>query len=461
MFGWIPFIIYIFRYFGPQQAVVSCFIGAWLFLPEASFPIQGLPDYTKISATCYGILLATLTSYGKPFRLFRSGFRWGWFDLVLIVPAALIYYAKHLRSFRLSWFDLPMLIWCLCPFASSIANGLGWYDGLSASLAQTIFWGGPYFLGRFYLNSLAGLKRLAIGIFWGGLIYVPLCLYEVRMSPQLHNLIYGYHPHSFAQTMRYGGFRPTVFMQHGLMVGMWIMAATLVGIWLWKTGVLRQLWGIPMPYLVITLIITLILVKSTGAYVYMLAGLVILFIARWFRTAVMLLLLTASILFYLYLGSSGNLNGDRVVSWAATIFNEDRAGSLEFRIDNEEILAEKARQQPIFGWGGWGRSRVYEENWAGELVDITTTDSLWIITFGEHGYVGLISLTTSMLLPVVGFCCLRYPAKYWSHRQVAPAAVLAVVVVLYMLDCTLNAMINPVFILACGGISGLVQQEKN
>lgn len=460
MFSWIPAIILIFSYLGPQQAVVSCFIGAWLFLPEASFPIQGLPDYTKISATCYGILFAIVIYHGKPFRLFRASFRWGWLDLLLIVPASVIYYAKHFKSFRLGWLDLPMIIWCLCPFASSMANGLGWYDGLSASLAQTVFWGGPYLLGRIYLNSLAGLKRLAIGIFIGGLIYVPLCLFEVQMSPQLHNIIYGYHPHSFAQTMRYGGFRPTVFMQHGLMVGMWMMAATLVGIWLWKTRVLRQFWGIPMPYVVITLIITLFLVKSTGAYVYLLAGVVILFIARWFRTAVVLLLLMASILFYLYLGSSGNLNGDRVVSWAATIFNEERAHSLEFRIDNEEILSEKAREQPIFGWGGWGRARVYEENWAGELVDITATDSLWIITFGNHGYVGLISLTTAMLLPVIIFCCGRYPAKYWSHRQVAPAAVIAVVVVLYMLDCTLNAMLNPVFTLACGGISGLVQQDK-
>jgi hypothetical protein len=215
-----------------------------------------------------------------------------------------------------------------------------------------------------------------------------------------------------------------------------------------------------MPYVVITLIITLVLVKSAGAYVYLLAGVVILFIARWFRTAVVLLLLMSSILFYLSLGSSGNLNGDRVVSLAATIFNEDRAQSLEFRIDNEEILSEKAREQPLFGWGGWGRARVYEENWEGELVDITITDSLWIIAFGNHGYVGLISLTTAMLLPVTVFCFGRYPAKYWSHPKVAPAAVIAVVVVLYMFDCTLNSMVNPVFILACGGISGLVQEDK-
>jgi hypothetical protein len=66
----------------------------------------------------------------------------------------------------------------------------------------------------------------------------------------------------------------------------------------------------------------------------------------------------------------------------------------------------------------------------------------------------------SLLLPVVSFCLLRYPASTWSHRKVAPAAVLAVALALYVLDCILNAMINPVFALISGGISGLVLREE-
>ena len=56
----------------------------------------------------------------------------------------------------------------------------------------------------------------------GGLIYVPLCLFEVRMSPQLHNMVYGFAQHSFGQTVRGGGWRPMVFMQHGLAVGLFM-----------------------------------------------------------------------------------------------------------------------------------------------------------------------------------------------------------------------------------------------
>lgn len=86
---------------------------------------------------------------------------------------------------------------------------------------------------------------------------------------------------------------------------------------------------------------------------------------------------------------------------------------------------------------------------------MSITDSLWIIAFGSNGVVGLSSLIASLLLPVCWFV-LRYPANYWSHRQVAPAAVLAVLLALYTLDCVLNAMVNPIFAIISGGLSGLV-----
>jgi len=34
------------------------------------------------------------------------------------------------------------------------------------------------------------------------------------------------------------------------MVGAWMMAAALLGIWLWKAGVIKQIWGIPIRWLV-------------------------------------------------------------------------------------------------------------------------------------------------------------------------------------------------------------------
>jgi len=430
MFGWIPAVFYIFKRFPAREAVVVSFITAWLFLPVADLKfVQGIPPYSKMSAPCYGILLATILLDAKRFSFFQLG-----------------------------WLDLPMIVWCLCPFASSITNDLGWYDGMSATFAQSVTWGVPYYLGRVYLNSLDGLRKLAIGIFIGGLVYVPLCLFEIRFTPLLHRMIYGFStPESFIATMRYGGFRPEVFMNTGLMVGAWMMAATLSGIWLWRTGVFKQLWGIPVKWLVAGLLITTVLVKSTGSLGLLVLGGIILFFTKWFRNSLLVLVLVTSICLYLYDGVNGTFSGDQIVDTISTYVNPDRASSLKFRFDNEKLLSEKARERMVFGWGGFGRNRVYDHATG---KDISVTDSLWIIAFGSTGIVGLISLTASLLLPVVMFV-LRYPAHLWFTNKVAPAAVIAVLIVLYTIDCLVNAMLNPVYIVACGGLAGLVLRQTS
>ncbi len=434
MLAWIPILLYLFVRFPVQKAVVIGFIGAWLFLPQkAGFSFPGFPDYSRISAASYGILLATC-----------------------------IFDVGRFQRFKLGWFDLPMLIWCLCPIASSVSNDLGLYDGLSSALSQTVQWGFPYFLGRIYFNNLKGLRLLAVGIFLGGIVYVPLCLYEIRMSPQLHSMVYGYFPHSFAQTARYGGFRPQVFMQHGLAVGLWMMAATLVGIWLWQAGVIKQVWRISMGWLVPVLLITFILCKSTGAWLLFALGLVIFFAARQLGTALPLLLLIGGIFFYPYYVATGQftqLQQDKIISVMTEITNEERAASLGHRFKNEQILGDKARQRIIFGWGGWNRNRVYQvHHWTGELVDLAKPDSLWIITFGTMGLVGLFSIIASLSLPIVIFCW-RYPARLWFNLKVAPAAAVTIVLALYMTDNLINSMFNPVFPLASGGIAGMLLRE--
>ena len=53
-----------------------------------------------------------------------------------------------------------------------------------------------------------------------GLLYSALIVFEIRMSPQLHKWVYGFFPHTWGQQVRYGGFRPVVFLGHGLWVSM-------------------------------------------------------------------------------------------------------------------------------------------------------------------------------------------------------------------------------------------------
>ncbi|MEO6861654.1 MAG: O-antigen ligase domain-containing protein [Microcoleus sp.] len=421
MFGLIPVVLYLFVRFPTQRAVIISFVAAWLFLPQASYPIPLLPPYTKISASCYAILLATI-----------------------------IYDTARITTFKPGWLDVPMVICCLCPIVSQVTNG---GSPISPTFNQIITWGMPYFLGRLYMGSLDGLRQLAIGIFAGGLAYIPFTLVEGVKGPILHQMVYGVNAfEDWGQARRMGGWRPVVFMQHGLMVGVWMMTAALIGVWLWQTGTLKKFQGQSIKTLAIVLTIAFFLCRSTGAYSLFGIALFILFFAKWFRTSLPLLFVIGYISFYLYIAASGQFSSKDVMGVINPIFGEERAGSLKFRFDMEEILGDKARQKFLFGWGDSGGNRVYN----GYGQDISVTDSLWIIEFGTNGAVGLVSLFSSFLLPVVVFATLKYPARTWSNPKVAPAAVLGVAVTMYMFDCVLNAMTNPIFALIVGGISGLV-----
>jgi len=76
-----------------RRKPLSSFITAWLFLPQVEFTQPGL-DYTKMSATCFNVLLAAIV-----------------FDI------------KRFSSFKPSWLDLPMLV---CAYAPCIIISNDW-----------------------------------------------------------------------------------------------------------------------------------------------------------------------------------------------------------------------------------------------------------------------------------------------------------------------------------------------
>ena len=174
LFGWPVAALFLFLLMRPRRAVIASVILAWLFLPVAGYKLAGIPAYTKTTAAGLAALLGVIA-----------------FD------------SRRLTSFRPTWIDLPMGIWCICPFFASLSNDLGIHDGFTSAFYQSITWGVPYLLGRIYLSDLIGMHDLAFGIFIGGLLYVPLCLLEIRLSPQLHTWVYGFFPHdSFEQTLK-------------------------------------------------------------------------------------------------------------------------------------------------------------------------------------------------------------------------------------------------------------------
>lgn len=429
LYGWVPFTLLLFILLPPRRAVLAGYIGAWLFLPMRTIPVNVLPDIDKVTISSFGVLLGIV--------LFDSA---------------------RLTLFRPRWFDLPMFVWCTTPFVSSMVNKLGPWDGASAVIAQLVLWGIPYFIGRIYFTDWLALRELAVAIFVGGLIYVPLCLFEIKMSPVLHLWVYGYRQHNIAQAHRFGGWRPMVFMQHGLAVGFWMTAASLMGVWLWQTGSMRRLGGAKAGGLVASVVVTTVLCKAMAGLMFLLMGLGTLYWMRNARNAIPLCILLAVAPLYMVLRASGMVTGEYAVRVATSIFGEERAQSLDFRLNAENLLTKRALEAPFFGWGRWDpedthrpKWRVYDEETG---KDLAVTDGMWVITMGTCGLVGLASATLVVLMPAV-LLLRRVPPGYWAHPIAAAPAALAVLLTLHMMDNLLNAMLNPVYVVAIGGICAL------
>jgi hypothetical protein len=422
LFGWPIVAQVLFFVLPPRRAVLASVLLGFMFLPIASLKFgPGIPILSKLTIVSLSALIGV-----------------AFFD------------TTRLLSFRLKMVDLPMVVWVLCPLASSLANDLGPYDGFSSSFYKFCEWGVPYLLGRLYLSTLHGMSELAKAIFIGGLIYVPFCLLEIRLSPQLHNWVYGYFQHEFIQTIRFGGYRPTVFMNHGIMVSTWMTMATLSGFCLWRWGLLRQIGPVQVPWLLLGLAATTILCKSVGAFLLLATGVIVLLLVRVAPSRA--LLLTLAILPPLFLAVRvPRLISAKDLTEPPPGLDEDRTASVRFRLLNEDFLMDKAFRRPLFGWGLWGRARIHDVSGK----DITVTDSLWIIELGNEGCVGLFGMLAVFLTPVLGLLRALPNSETWKNRLAVPAVLACLIVLLFLIDCMFNDMNNPAYLMAVGGLANL------
>lgn len=426
MYSWIPICLVLFATLPPRRALLAVFLGGWLFLPVYNYDVPGLPDYNKITATAWGALIGVL--------LFNS---------------------QRLRNFKLHPLDFPMVIWCLCPFFSSVSNDLGVWDGLSGVIASVLTWGVPYLLGRVYFRTIQDFRELATAIFISGLIYAPLCLYEWRMSPQLHRMVYGEHQHEFQQTYRAIGYRPMVFLSHGLVLSMWMMVSTLCGYWLWQRAFLRYIGPVPMWICLSIVTAATLLTQSVNALFLLTVGLVILWAPLKLRITAPLICLMLVAPGYVYVRTLTDTNPMPLVRLVEKTISAERARSLQTRFVNEEILLTKARERPANGWGRWGRSRVLNDY--GE--DISKTDGMWIIALGETGFVGLFALMLVYAMPLLIFWK-RYPASSWRLHTTAPVAVIAIVIGLYSIDNLFNSAITPILVMSMGAVANVTRPDE-
>lgn len=418
MFGWIPVAIALFLWLPPWRAALAGFLVAWLFLPNAVFVLKGLPDYTKFAATCGVVLLGVVL-----------------FDF------------RRLISLRPAWYDIPILLFCLSPFVSSLTNRLGVHDGFSAVFEKMLTWGVPYAIGRLYFDSLSRARELAIGILVSGFVYAPLCLYELWKGPELHRIVYGYYQPYVDTELRFGILRPMVFMQSGLMLAVWMAAATVLGVWLWKSRALPTWRGFSIGWFVPVLGLITILMRSVNGWVLLALGLGLMALCFVRPSKIYLVCVIAVLVGYIGIRAADLWSGNQAAA-AAALISPARSSSILYRFRNEDIISGNARQKPLFGWG---RQSAAISDGQGSFA---VCDSLWMAMFVEFGVVGLVGFTGSLLFPIVLFIR-SFPPAQWREAAVAPAAALAIVLILYTTDHLANGMINPVFMLVSGALTAL------
>jgi hypothetical protein len=416
-------------------ATVWTILGGYLLLPVGTFfKIEMVPQFDKSSIPNLCALVGCIIFTRRPPRLWS----------------------------RMGVVEILILLCVVGPLVTSLLNGdpifvgdkvlpgVGAYDGFSALLFQVITLI-PFFLGRAFLRNAADTLQVFYVLSLAGLAYSLLLLFEIRFSPQLHNWIYGYYPSDFIQVMRENGsFRPMAFMGHGLVAAFFAMTAAVASATLWRAQVRILRFASPGT-VAAYLSAVLVLCRSGAASVY---GLVLVPLTRWtkprFQMRIALAFVVVALLYPL-LRSFDVFPTNTIVEVSRAI-DEARAGSLQYRFDQETQLLNRASQRILFGWGRYGRNRVYVELENGGAGDSSVTDGLWVITLGQFGLVGF--LAEFGLLAISVFRAANALKFAESFRESLFLSALALIVGINVVDLLPNSALSPWTWLLAGSLLG-------
>lgn len=421
--------------FTPARATVWVLLGAQYLLPAATvIKIPMVPQLDKYTIPSLCALVA-------------------WF--ALRKPA--------FKGKRIFTADLLIFAYVLAPLATSLANGdiiavggiilpgVGVYDGVSASLLAFISVA-PLLLGRDLLRDTSALREGFNTLFWCGLIYSPFMLFEMKMSPQLHAWVYGFSPSDMIQQIRGEGFRPMVFMGHGLIASFFAMLSFLAATILKRAELSRN----KLPdFSIIYLGGILLLCKSLGATIY---GAFAFPLIRWASprsiNTVSTVLVSVALLFPVLRYT--NVFPTTEILSAFEQLSPERARSLAVRFNNEDLLLSKAAERWLLGWGRYGRSRLYSEY---DGKDISVTDGRWIIDFGQYGVLGF--LAEFGLLVVSALAAARWRVDSIPRRERFLVSGAALLLAINIVELIPNSTLTPWTMLLAGLLLGIAETRHS
>lgn len=416
---WPIIAIWFFRTKPVNKAILWTILGGHMFLPvKTAIDFPMIPPFDKASVPALAAFIGCRFVAHKRITFFGRN---KWVRWLLIFYILTPFITAELNAEAINT-------------GAKILPGMTHYDALSAVVQQFILFL-PYFMGRqffrSYDNQLLIFKTLAMAGLW----YSALMLFEVRMSPQLHTWIYGYFPHEFGQQMRYGGFRPVVFMGHGLLVALFAAVTLISATVLWQLK--SKIYQFSSANVSYYFLVVLLLCKSAASMMYGFSALVLIKFTK-IKTQLRIAAILVFIALLYPTMSIMNIFPHQALVQNVEAIDAERAHSMKFRFDNEHDLLEHGRKKFFFGWGSWGRNRLYDEE-SGK--DLSTTDGRWIVTFGQFGWLGFISEFGLLTLPV--FQAIRAARLAKSKQELIVLTAHTLLVSLVIIDQLPNGSLAP------------------
>ncbi len=438
---WPVMATVLFQRLPREKALIWSILAAYMVLPPlANINLPAVPDMDKFAIANLSALALTIWVLHEKISFFPR-FVVGRMLIVLYVASPFITVLTNPDPIPIVAGDIP---------------ALRLYDSFAAVSYQFIALV-PFFLARHLLRTEAAFKAIVGALVAAGLIYSLPMLLEVRLSPQINVWVYGFFQHDFSQSMRGNGFRPMVFMPHGLWVAFFALMAAMSALIVLRTSEANR----PRNTVIFLYLMLLLYVcKSVGPMVYALGLIpIILFIGRRWQ-----LLLAAAlavvVITYPLLRGAHLIPLDTILDYAMAI-SPERHQSLNFRIMNEEELLERASLKPFFGWGGYGRNLIRDPI-TGTIL--TIPDGQWIIVLGTLGWLGYICEFGLLILPLV---YLGREALLQRSAAFSPFACgVALIYAANLADLLPNATLIPFSWLMAGALMGyaenlVIQREKD
>jgi hypothetical protein len=430
--AWVPISLFFFKRYPLRVALLVNFIAGWALLPSAAY----LPTTAEFP---YWILGTCLPSIHFLTKATVTG--------MTCLLGVLLFDRKILGRFQFSFWDLPMLAWCVVPLLSAAANAQGLVAAVRSELYQILAWGVPYLVGRLYFEKTDSLKLAAKAFVIAGLAYVPICLIEIMTGPQLYAHLYGYQPYRWIGAQRYFGFRPIGLLEDGNQLGIWMATSALIAIWLWRRRIVDSVLGVPISWTSGGLFCVTLLCQSAGSIVLLLCLLAFV----WFRKSVLpraviaLVLLMVLGFMALRLANVVSLKTlvtqNAIARLAAGSLDKIHRGSFGWRLSQDEKDVGLALEKPLLGSGNW-------DWWKGGSL---RPWGLWLLTFGMYGLAGLVALECLQLVPVARILWSPHPDSDPSTLDLRNA--LASAILMSVIDNLLNGSMILPLLLVIGGLN--------